>query len=395
MENFDCLIIGGGIAGTTAAETYRRNNPEATILILNKEPEFLYSRVLLFQLLKHEMTEEQVFMRKEQEYLDKKIQIRTGVTVTKIDTTAKIVTTDKGEIGYQKLLIASGGIPRKLGVIGEDLNGIFYWRSIFDSRQIDSYVAGKKTAGVVGGGFIGLELVQAFIKFGLETYFFILEDWFWQNMLGEESGKLLDQILSRNGVKMLYNVSVDHFEGEGRLERSVLKNGQSIATDLCGIGIGIVPETEFVGEEIKKNKGKIITDEYLKTSIADVWAAGDITEFWDTNLKMPVNYGTWVNASEQGRTAGENMSGNARPFKLIAAYSAPVFDANLTTVGVVRRDLAQQIEVLGSASEGSVAEILISGGKVLGATLVNAQSMRGKITQMIESGETFDRAKLV
>lgn len=395
MENFDCLIIGGGIAGTTAAETYRRNNPEATILILNKEPEFLYSRVLLFQLLKHEMTEEQVFMRKEQEYLDKKIQIRTGVTVTKIDTTAKIVTTDKGEIGYQKLLIASGGIPRKLGVIGEDLNGIFYWRSIFDSRQIDSYVAGKKTAGVVGGGFIGLELVQAFIKFGLETYFFILEDWFWQNMLGEESGKLLDQILSRNGVKMLYNVSVDHFEGEGRLERSVLKNGQSIATDLCGIGIGIVPETEFVGEEIKKNKGKIITDEYLKTSIADVWAAGDITEFWDTNLKMPVNYGTWVNASEQGRTAGENMSGNARPFKLIAAYSAPVFDANLTTVGVVRRDLAQQIEVLGSAAEGSVAEILISGGKVLGATLVNAQAMRGKITQMIESGEVFDRAKLV
>ncbi len=395
MESFDCLIIGGGIAGTTAAETYRRNNPEATILILNKEPELLYSRVLLFQLLKHEVTEQQVFMRKEQEYLDKNIQIRTGITVTKIDTNSKIVTTDKGEIGYQKLLIASGGVPRKLGVVGEDLNGIFYWRSIYDSRQIDSYVAGKKTAGVVGGGFIGLELVQAFIKFGLETYFFILEDWFWQNMLGEESGKLLDQVLSRNGVKMLYNVSVDHFEGEGRLERSVLKNGQSIATDLCGIGIGIVPETEFVGEEIKKNKGKIVTDEFLKTSVPDVWAAGDITEFWDTNLKMPVNYGTWVNASEQGRIAGENMSGNVKAFKLIAAYSAPVFDANLTTVGVVRRDLAQQIEVLGSAAEGSVAEVLISDGKVLGATLVNAQAMRGKITQMIESGEVFDKSKLV
>ncbi len=395
MESFDCLIIGGGIAGTTAAETYRRNNPNATILILNKEPELLYSRVLLFQLLKHEVTEQQVFMRKEQEYLGKKIQIRTGVTATKIDTVGKIVTTDKGDFGYQKLLIASGGVPRKLGVPGEELNGIFYWRSIFDSRQIDNYVTGKKTAGVVGGGFIGLELVQAFIKFGLETHFFILEDWFWQNMLGEESGKLLDQVLSRNGVKMLYNVSVDHFEGDGRLERSILKNGQSIATDLCGIGIGIVPETEFVGEEIKQNKGKIVTDEFLKTSANDVWAAGDITEFWDTNLKMPVNYGTWVNASEQGRIAGENMCGNVKAFKLIAAYSAPVFDANLTTVGVVRRDLAQQIEVLGSAAEGSVAEVLISDGKVLGATLVNAQAMRGKITQMIESGEVFDRAKLV
>lgn len=395
MESFDYLIIGGGIAGTTAAETYRRNNPNATILILNKEPELLYSRVLLFQLLKHEVTEQQVFMRKEQEYLDKKIQIRTGVTATKIDTVGKIVTTDKGDFGYQKLLIASGGVPRKLGVPGEELNGIFYWRSIFDSRQIDNYVTGKKTAGVVGGGFIGLELVQAFIKFGLETHFFILEDWFWQNMLGEESGKLLDQVLSRNGVKMLYNVSVDHFEGDGRLERSILKNGQSIATDLCGIGIGIVPETEFVGEEIKQNKGKIVTDEFLKTSANDVWAAGDITEFWDTNLKMPVNYGTWVNASEQGRIAGENMCGNVKAFKLIAAYSAPVFDANLTTVGVVRRDLAQQIEVLGSAAEGSVAEVLISDGKVLGATLVNAQAMRGKITQMIESGEVFDRAKLV
>lgn len=395
MESIDCLIIGGGIAGTTAAETYRRNNPNASIVILNKEPELLYSRVLLFQLLKREVTEEQVFMRKLQEYQTKKIDIRTGVTVTKIDTVGKVVTTDKGEIEYRKLLIASGGIPRKLGVPGENLPGIFYWRSIRDSRQISEYVAGKKTAGVVGGGFIGLELAQAFVKFGLETNFFILEEWFWQNMLGAESGKLLDQVLSRNGVKMMYNVSVDHFEGTDKLEKTVFRNGQSVATDLCGIGIGIVPETEFVGEGIKQNKGKVVTDEFLKTSVPDVWAAGDITEFWDTNLKMPINYGTWVNASEQGRIAGENMSGNIKEFKLIAAYSAPVFDANLTTVGVVRRDLAQQIEVVGSAAEGSVAEVLTSNGKVLGATLVNAQVMRGKITKMIESGEVFDKAKLI
>jgi len=395
MEIFDCLIIGGGIAGTTAAETYRRYNADASIVILNKEPELLYSRVLLFQLLKHEVTEAQVFLRKLEEYQAKKIDIRTGVTVTKIDTANKIVVTDKGEIGYQKLLIASGGIPRKLGVLGENLPGIFYWRSIHDSRAIEQYVTGKKSAGVVGGGFIGLELAQAFVKFGLETNFFILEEWFWQNMLGVESGKLLDQVLTRNGVKTMYNVAVDHFEGEEKLEKATFKNGQSVEIDLCGIGIGIVSDTEFVGDEIKRNKGKVVTDEYLKTSVADVWAAGDMTEFWDMNLKMPVNYGTWVNASEQGRIAGENMSGNIKEFKLISAYSAPVFDANLTTVGVVRRDLAQQIEVIGSATEGSVAEVLISGGKVLGATLVNAQAMRGKITKMIESGEAFDRVKLV
>jgi len=395
MEIFDCLIIGGGIAGTTAAETYRKYNADASIVILNKEPELLYSRVLLFQLLKHEVTEAQVFLRKLEEYQAKKIDIRTGVTVTKIDTANKIVVTDKGEIGYQKLLIASGGIPRKLGVLGENLPGIFYWRSIHDSRAIEQYVTGKKSAGVVGGGFIGLELAQAFIKFGLETNFFILEEWFWQNMLGVESGKLLDQVLTRNGVKTMYNVAVDHFEGEEKLEKATFKNGQSVEIDLCGIGIGIVSDTEFVGDEIKRNKGKVVTDEYLKTSVADVWAAGDMTEFWDMNLKMPVNYGTWVNASEQGRIAGENMSGNIKEFKLISAYSAPVFDANLTTVGVVRRDLAQQIEVIGSATEGSVVEVLISGGKVLGATLVNAQAIRGKITKMIESGEVFDRAKLV
>jgi len=94
MEIFDCLIIGGGIAGTTAAETYRRYNADASIVILNKEPELLYSRVLLFQLLKHEVTEAQVFLRKLEEYQAKKIDIRTGVTVTKIDTANKIVVTD-------------------------------------------------------------------------------------------------------------------------------------------------------------------------------------------------------------------------------------------------------------------------------------------------------------
>lgn len=398
MEIFDCLVIGGGVAGTNAAETFKKNNPQATVAILTDEPVRLYSRVLLPKFMRGQIGMEQVFLRKDEDYSTRGIKLVTSTKVTSIDTANCLVKTDnKGDFGYKKLLIASGGDVRRLGLPGEDLKGVFYFRTNTDSENIKNYLTGKKSAAVIGGGFIGLELAQTFVSYGIATRFLVLEEWFWQNLLGEESGKLMDAILKENGLVVSYNTSAAGFRGNDDVLTGVaLKSGEEFAVDIVGIGVGIVPRTEFVPQNINMDKGRIVTNEFLQTNVANIWAAGDVTEFWDLILKMPLNYGNWVNASEQGRIVGDNMSGKITPFKMVSAYSIPIFNNNFTTVGTIRKDLAKEVVVLGNAASKKVAEVLVgSAGQVIGATLINYAEWRGMLTKMIESGEVFDRTKLV
>ncbi len=397
MENFDCLIIGGGVAGTNAAETFKKNNPTSSVAIITDEPVRLYSRVLLPKFMRGQVDMDHVFLRKDQDYLDKGIILKVSTKVISINIQTSTVATDKGEIGYKKLLIASGGEVRKLDLVGSDLTGVFYFRTNVDSENIKNYITGKKNAIVIGGGFIGLELAQTFKLYGLNVRFLILEEWFWQNLLGEESGKLMDVILKENGLVMSYSTSVAELKGQnGVLTGAVLKSGEELLVDVCGIGVGINPRTEFVSQDITTNKGRIVTNEFLQTNIQNVWAAGDVAEFWDLVLKMPLNYGNWVNASEQGRIVGENMSGKVTPFKMVSAYSISIFGNNFTTVGTIRKDLAREIVVVGMAGERKVVEVFLGeNNRVLGATLINRGEWRGILTKMIESGEIFDRTKLV
>ncbi len=397
MENFDCLVIGGGVAGTNAAETFKKNNPNSLVAIITDEPVRLYSRVLLPKFMRGQVDMDHVFLRKDQDYLDKGIILKTSTKVISVNTKANTVTTDKGEIGYKKLLIASGGAVRKLEMVGSDLTGVFYFRTNTDSENIKNYLTGKKNAIVIGGGFIGLELAQTFRQYGLNVRFLVLEEWFWQNLLGEESGKLMDAILKENGLIMSYSTSVEELKGvDGVLTGAVLKSGEELLVDVAGIGVGINPRTEFVPQDITMNKGRIIASEFLQTNVSNVWAAGDVTEFWDLILKMPLNYGNWVNASEQGRIAGENMSGKNIAFQMVSAYSISIFGTNFTTVGTIRKDLAREVVTIGTAEEKKVVEVLLGeNNRVLGATLINRGEWRAILTKMIESGEVFDKAKLV
>lgn len=397
MENFDCLVIGGGVAGTNAAETFKKNNPNSLVAIITDEPVRLYSRVMLPKFMRGQVDMDHVFLRKDQDYLDKGIVLKTATKVISINTKANTVTTDKGEIGYKKLLIASGGTVRKLELVGSDLTGVFYFRTNTDSENIKNYLTGKKNAIVIGGGFIGLELAQTFRQYGLNVRFLVLEEWFWQNLLGEESGKLMDAILKENGLVMSYSTSVAELKGaDGVLTGAVLKSGEELLVDVAGIGVGINPRTEFVPQEITTNKGRIVASEFLQTNVSNVWAAGDVAEFWDLILKMPLNYGNWVNASEQGRIAGENMSGKNIAFQMVSAYSISIFGTNFTTVGTIRKDLAREVVVIGTAEEKKVVEVLLGeNNRVLGATLINRGEWRAVLTKMIESGEVFDKAKLV
>src|SRR3989344_6448907 len=247
MEKIDYLIIGGGIAGTTAAETIRSQDSASSIVILTEESNRLYSRVLLPHYLRNENTLESLFLRTEGSYQEKNIQLIAGERAIKIDTATKQVTTDKSSIfKYQKLLLATGGKVNRLVVPGSDLNEVVYLRTFEDAKKIRELISKSRQAAVLGGGFIGIDLVQSFVKNGLATTAIIREKAFWESVVGENSGKLLSQILENHGVKILTETVAEEFVGQERLEGIRLTGGTTVKADIAGVGIGIHLDIDYL-----------------------------------------------------------------------------------------------------------------------------------------------------
>jgi NAD(P)H-nitrite reductase large subunit len=276
MRQVDYLILGGGIAGTSAAEAIRKTDQTGSVVILWDEPETLYSRVMLPDFLRDKVRFEQLFLRKKQDYEEKKIELLSPVTVARLDANAKKVTLTSGEeIAANKVLVATGGRVIKLPLPGGDLAGVTYLRTTENAKQIKELLTNSKEASVIGGGFIGIEYAQTFIKHGLKTTALVREKAFWEPVVGENSGRLLSQLLEKNGVTVKHETEAAEFVGEGRVSSIKLKNGQQVSADLVGVGVGIRLTLDHLqGSGLAINKG-VLTNEYLETSLPGIWAAGE------------------------------------------------------------------------------------------------------------------------
>lgn len=394
MTKVDFLIIGGGIAGTTAAEEIRFKDPNASITLLTEEDERLYSRVLLPHYLRNENTLETLFLRKKEVYQQKNIELLTSVKALRIEPETKTVTTSDGQtFSYDKLLIATGGKANKLLIPGGDLPEIVYLRTLEDAKKIKEIMAKSKTAVVLGGGFIGIDLIQSFIKNGLQTTAIIRENFFWENMVGENSGKFLSQLLANNGVEIITKTQVTEFSGTAKLEGVKIDKSSLIKCDIAGLGIGIHLDLDYLKDSGLATKKGIVTNEYLETSIPGVWAAGDIAEFYDPIFKKYHTLGNWANSSSQGRTAGINMSGEKQAFETTGMYSVNIFNTNLAFLGDPVVDENTELIERGSVADGKLGRLLIRDGVIAGVSLINLPIDRSALTSLIRNKTKITAAK--
>jgi len=394
MNKVDYLIIGGGIAGTTAAEEIRSKHQNGSIAIVTEESERLYSRVLLPHFLRNENSLESLFMRKPENYQQKNIQLITSTKAIKIDTQNKIASTsDKGEIGYEKLLIASGGKVNKIDVLGADLPEVVYMRTLNDVRKIKEIITGMDEAVVIGGGFIGADFAQIFVESNLKTSAIIRENSFWEDVVGENSGKLLSQILTRNGVNLVTEAQVAKFTGQEKLKSVQLTNGGEIKADIAGVGIGVHLDTEYLKDSGLTIKQGVVTNEFLETSVPGVWAAGDIAEFYDPLFKRYHSLGNWANASSQGRTTGINMAGGKVAFETASMYSINIFDSNFSFLGDPIVDEQTEVIERGGVEQGKLGRILLREDIITGASLINMPLERNAITNLIKNRTKIPASK--
>lgn len=397
MKIVDFLILGGGIAGTTAAEEIRSKDQNSSISILTEEPERLYSRVLLPHYLRRENELETLFLRHKEAYQEKNIQLFINLRAIKIDSQKKVVTTsDNQEFNYEKLLIATGGKVNKLSVPGNNLAEVVYLHTLADVKKIKEIIAKSHEAVVFGGGFISTELAQSFVVNNLKTTTIIREKSFWEPTVGENSGNLLSQILTDHGVQVLTETEVSEFTGLEKLEGVKLNSGATIKADIAGVGIGIHLDLDYLKDSgITLNKG-VVTNEFLETSEPNVWAAGDIAEFYDSVFNRYHLLGTWSNASSQGRAVGLNMIGQKTAFETTSLYSINIFENNLSFLGDPTADDQTEIIERGSVADKKLGRLLIREDIIVGASLINLPIDRNNLTKLIKAKTkiTASKAKL-
>lgn len=388
----DYVIVGGGIAGMTAAETIREQDKDAAIAVFSLEPHLLYSRVLLPSYLKQRIPRDRVFMRTVRQLDEANIGAHLSEEVVSVAPQRHEIALASGRtLGYRKLLIATGGRVRPLAIAGlKGLSGAYRLQTIDDADEFYGALPSIKNAVVLGGGFIALEFLETLALRKIPTTLIFPEERFFERFVGPEGSTLLQENFERHGIRVISGDEARAVEGvDGKITKISTKNGNEIPCDALCAGIGLQRNLEFLeGSGIKIGKQGILVNEYLETSLPDVFAAGDIAEFNDLVLGITHLVGNWNNAFLQGKTAGRGMAGGRVPFSSLSGYSVGNLGLHLSVLGDAGSGLTTPV-VRYSAKPLSYVEFFLKDGAMRGAVLVNGVRHQAVIQKWILDKAVF------
>lgn len=376
MDSYKYLIIGGGIAGTTAAETLRKQDSEGSIAIVSDEPHPLYSRILLSKpnFFLGKVPFDTIWMRQENWYEEQGIDFLSGKEAVKLDPEAhEVVLSDGRKLSYDKLLLATGCPVRQIPIPGLDKKGVNYVKTVDDAREIITNVESAGRAVVIGSGFISFEMLDMLHLAGLEVEAVIREKYFWEPVLDQAGGRIVENKLKDAGVNIRLETEVQEVLGDDQVCGVKLDNGKEIDCQIVILGVGVKMEADWLeraGLEI--NRG-IVCDQKLKTNLPDVWTAGDAAEYHDVVLDCDNMCGLWINAQMQGKTAAQNMLGENRVYRYLPSYTAHGFGLDIGFVGQVRRGENEDLVVRDYPADDEYAGLVVrNSSRVMGGFTINA-----------------------
>jgi 3-phenylpropionate/trans-cinnamate dioxygenase ferredoxin reductase component len=381
------VIIGGGLAGGNAAATLRDEGYAGPVVLIGPEPGVPFGRPPLSKTyLRAEEKLDGWYVRPAGWYADHDVELRSGAAVAAVDPAAHTVTLDSGaELGYQKVLIATGGRNRRLGIPGADLPGIHYLRTMAECDAIKQEARPGRRAVVVGMGFIGCEVTASLTQLGVQvTAVFPGRDPL-ERVLGGQVGALISAIHRANGVDLRPGEQVAAFEGTERLEAVVTAAGHRIACDFAVAGVGIAPHVPAVG--VAQQNG-ILTDALCRASAPDVYAAGDVANHLHP-LFGRVRVEHYNNAEKQGAAAARSMLGSTAPYDYLYTFWSDQHEHKIEYVGHVTT--WDDFVVRGSVADAKLIGFYLVGGVVQAAVGLD----RGGDPELDLDGEMAACARLV
>ncbi len=336
-DNRTFVILGAGASAYFAAQSMRENGFKGNIVMVTKENRKPYDRPNLSKdYLAGSAEPEWMPLRPDDFFNEYGIEIKQTVSIKGVDFLTKQVSLDNNEnIKYDKLLIATGGIPNKLSIKGGDLENIFYLRSFDDADQIIDALKGSKNAVVIGASFIAMETAHSLIERKINVTVIAPEEVPFERNFGKEIGHLFRKEHEKNGVKFKLNSKIKEFKGTKKVESVLLESGEEIKTDMVIIGIGVKPATGFMNDSELMADKSLKTDAFLKVK-ENVYASGDIVSFPDFRTGNHIRIEHWRLAQQLGRTAGANMAGKEKKFKAIPFFWTVQAGLTLRYVGFVK-----------------------------------------------------------
>lgn len=328
------VVIGAGQAGAAVVAKLRALGHQDEITLIGDEPSPPYQRPPLSKAyLMGEMEEERLWLRSPDFYVDQKITLRLGQAVTHIDPTAKTVTVGLETLEYDELVLTTGSHPRKLpAAIGGALDGVFTVRTLADVDAMQpEFVAGRKLI-IVGGGYIGLEAAAVASKLGLDVTVLEMAPRILQRVAAPETSDYFRALHQAHGVKILESTGLDRLMGENRVSGARLTDGSELPADFVIVGVGILPGVavaEAAGVAIENG---IKTDAMGRTSVANIWSAGDCASFpyGDTRLRLE----SVGNAIDQAEAVAANIMGAAQPYAAKPWFWSDQYDCKLQIAGL-------------------------------------------------------------
>ena len=330
------VVIGGGAAGAAAVEELRRQGYAGRLLMISGEDEWPYDRPNLSKdYLAGELDPKWLPLRAPDFYAQKAVERRVA-RVARLDVPARAITLEDGDsLIADAVLIATGGIPRRLGVPGGDAAGVFALRSRRDAETLIAAAEQARTAVLVGGGFIGMEAAASLAQRGLSVTV-VARGTPLSSALGEEVGRIVQARHETHGTRFLLGRDVAAIKEDGSALLVELDDGSTLACDLVLAGLGIEPATGFVEGVARDADGGLPVSERMAVA-PGVWAAGDVARYREPYGDTDVRIEHWRVAEQQGRAAARDMVGAGEPFTAVPFFWTQHFDLQLSYAGAAAR----------------------------------------------------------
>jgi len=369
------VIVGAGAAGNAAAEFLRRGGFAGRIVMLTPEPDRPYDRPNLSKdFITGKAGEDWLPLHGSKFYPAQGIELMTGRRVVSLDPKKKTVGIEGGEsLSFDKLLIATGGVPRRLPVPGADGAGCHLLRSAADAKAIVASAAAAKSAVVIGAGFIGLEMAGSLREKGLDVTIVAPEPVPLAHVFGDRIGAYMKSLLEGKGVTLLLGRTPKEIGGPAGAKTVTLSDGTTVKAGFVVIGLGILPAVDWLSGTGLVEDGAVPVDEQMRTRAADVFAAGDLAAVPDTEWgRRRVEH--WIVAQRQGARAAAVMLGRDPGVPEVDVFWTKFAGASLKSVGSTRGH--DQVVYRGSVEEGKFLAGFYRRGKLTGAaTLAMPQDL--------------------
>jgi NAD(P)H-nitrite reductase large subunit len=386
MNRYKYLIIGNSAGGIGAVEAIRKVDNEGTIAVLSDESYHTYSRPLISYFLADEIAYDKMFYRRSDFYERKKVQAILGKKAVKIDFDNKaIVLEDGSQVGFESLLLATGGEPSVPKIAGMEVYDYSTFTTLNDALKLrDKLDNGSiKSAVILGGGLIGLKAAEGLFARGVDITVVEFANRVLSPVLDEIAAGLIQKVIEQKGVKVMPNHTIAEIVGEnGKVNGVLLDKGERIDCDTVIIAIGVRPRIELVKDTpIKINRG-IVVDKNMRTTVPNIYACGDCAEVYDFILDNYRLTPLWPTAHVGGRIAGFNMAGVEKEYVWgTGMNSVDFFGFPVISAGFINPPEGQEMEILikNDPEKMIYKKFLIKDNRIVGMIFVNEVDRAGVI----------------